>query len=143
MLLKQLRAHSNSNKKTNSPSLSRSNTPSFLSSSDPITAICETLHLAAMSGHTECLEEALRNVEASEKEVGTKGGINTKDRMGMTAAHHAALNGLLAPLSLLHERGADIQAKVVLQIILIFHKYASKRQYWWNHFACSMYWWGH
>ena len=75
-------------------------------------SIVEPLHFAAMNNHLECVEVVLESLSKLENETGEEYhprlGINTKDRQGLTAAHHAALNGHLDVLSLLHKRGADI-----------------------------------
>lgn len=92
-----------------SPSSSRRNISISLTP-ELNSAICDTLHLATMNGHIECMEEILQVMESLDKEQSTQlGGVNAKDKLGMTAAHHAALSGVMSSLALLLERGADIQ----------------------------------
>lgn len=105
---------------------------------DSATTLLEPLHLAAMNGHTDCVQLILDTIASSgtsffshlhsslalpsvtdspggtenKTEDSPKGLIrhlvNARDKQGLTAAHHAALNGHVDPLSLLQQTGAGI-----------------------------------
>lgn len=81
--------------------------------SDLPTLMVEPLHFATMNNRADCVEVVLDSINLLEKEAGDvsdtrRSGINAKDRQGLAASHHAALNGHLDILKLLHKRGADI-----------------------------------
>jgi ankyrin repeat protein len=92
------------------PSSVRFSSPT--SSADLSPSMVEPLHFATMNNHIDCIEVVLGSIALLEKEEPSKrAGINGKDRQGLSAAHHAALNGYLPILELLHKRGADMQAR--------------------------------